>query len=192
METKISRMWINTMGRMWKCFHWERRTAEKSKHFVLCVWTSPAFDKQYVFQQVETQPEDIPPTLRSVFVSWLSSQMLTHTSPFCLPPVEKRQDALPDCSHHQLPGSLHLHGGVAHRLLPFPLSKVGSFFLFGHCQGCWGRVGGPSERNPGGILDVTGHVSALKIPRFQSASRSYWGKTVWSWDETFPISILQM
>lgn len=108
------------------------------------------------------------------------------------PPAEKRQDALPDCSHHQLPGSLHLHGGVAHRLLPFPLSKVGSFFFFGHCQGCWGRVGGPSERNPAGILDVTGHVSTLKIPRFQSASRSYWGKTVWSWDETFPISILQM
>lgn len=38
--------------------------------------------------------------------------------------AEKRKAALPDRSHHQLPGSLHLHGGSAGRLLPLLVSEV--------------------------------------------------------------------
>lgn len=39
-------------------------------------------------------------------------------------PAEEGQDALPDRLHHQLPGSLHLLGGTARRLLPLPVSEV--------------------------------------------------------------------
>lgn len=40
------------------------------------------------------------------------------------PPAEERQDALPDSCDHKLPGSLHLHGGAAHRLLPLLVLEV--------------------------------------------------------------------
>lgn len=40
------------------------------------------------------------------------------------PSAEKREDALPDRSYHKLPGTLHLHGGSARRLLPLLVSEV--------------------------------------------------------------------
>lgn len=39
-------------------------------------------------------------------------------------PAEKRQDALPNSCDHKLPGSLHLHGGSAHSLLPLLVFEV--------------------------------------------------------------------
>lgn len=79
------------------------------------------------------------------------------TNLLCPPPLlpaEKRQDALPDRGHHQLPGSLHLHGGAAHRLLPLPLSKVGVVFFLSFLRpvprGCRARRGGGISGGGGG------------------------------------------
>lgn len=85
--------------------------------------------------------------------------------------AEKRKDALPDRSHHQLPGSLHLHGGSAGRLLPLLVSEV--------------NVGLAAANNPRDIRDLTGasHPS-FKAPHSHS-------KAVWSWDGRLPISIPQ-
>lgn len=99
---------------------------------------------------------------------------MTHL--FLLLPAEKRQDALPDCSDHKLPGSLHLHGGPARSLLPLLVFEV--------------SAGLGATDNPKDILDVT-ETSVLLRSLVQSASRSY-TQTIWSWDGTSPISIPQM
>lgn len=108
--------------------------------------------------------------------------VLTHF-PSPSPSAEKRQDALPDRRHHKLPGSLHLHGGAACRLLPLPVSKVGLFFLL------W-------PPRPPQIIPQTSSIwqeaSALWRSLVPERLSFLLGKTIWSWDEAFPISIRQM
>lgn len=64
------------------------------------------------------------PRRRSLGTAVLNDPKPPEDSGMCFLSAEKREDALPDRRHHQLPGPLHLHGGPARRLLPLPVSEV--------------------------------------------------------------------
>lgn len=64
------------------------------------------------------------PGRRSLGTAVLNDPKHPEDSGMCFLSAEKREDALPDRCHHQLPRPLHLHGGPARRLLPLPVSEV--------------------------------------------------------------------
>lgn len=121
MERKISRMWINRMGRMWKCFHWERRTAEKSKHLGSCVSGGPALPltcSMYSNRWKPNQKASLP--LWGLSLSPDSAHKCWHTR-------------LPSVSPLQKKGKMHYQIAVIINFLGHCISMVAlliAFFLF--------------------------------------------------------------